>query len=188
MNKHAEMIDVYMESIKHVPAAGSLHSSAAQDCSQDPQDCSQDRVEIKIEQNTTDVYMETQREGQREKSIIEEIDISATDPFHQSLMKILDGYDVGRLDVDILLSTLEEIENANKNSNEMDIKIKQEVNEEVPLDAGPEYCGYGKLSVFTGPYMRLTIEETNRLQTLIDDPQFPLKMCGPSSLYHARVG
>ena len=146
-----------------VPAAGSLHSSAAQDCSQDPQDCSQDRVEIKIEQNTTDVYMETQREGQREKSIIEEIDISATDPFHQSLMKILDGYDVGRLDVDnILLSTLEEIENANKNSNEMDIKIKQEIKEEVPLDAGPEYCGYGKLSVITGPYMRLTIEETNR--------------------------
>ena len=142
-----------------VPAAGSLPSSAAQDCSQDPQDCSQDRVEIKIEQNTTDVYMETQRE----KSIIEEIDISATDPFHQSLMKILDGYDVGRLDVDnILLSTLEEIENANKNSNEMDIKIKQEIKEEVPLDAGPEYCGYGKLSVITGPYMRLTIEETNR--------------------------
>merc|ERR1719297_353088 len=129
MNKHAEMIDVYMESIKHVPAAGSLPSSAAQDCSQD-------HVEIKIEQNTTDVYMETQREGQREKSIIEEIDISATDPFHQSLMKILDGYDVGRLDVDnILLSTLEEIENANKNSNEMDIKIKQEIKEEVPLDA-----------------------------------------------------
>ena len=146
-----------------VPAAGSLHTSAAQDCSQDPQDSSQDRVEIKIEQNTTDVYMETQREGQREKSIIEEIDISATDPFHQSLMKILDGYDVGRLDVDnILLSTLEEIENANKNSNEMDIKIKQEIKEEVPLDAGPEYCGYGKLSVITGPYMRLTIEETNR--------------------------
>ena len=148
-----------------VPAAGSLHSSAVQDCSQDPQDCSQDRVEIKIEQNTTDVYMETQSEGQREKSIIEEIDISSTDPFHQSLMKILDGYDVGRLDVDnILLSTLEEIENANKNYNKIDIKkIKEEIKtEDAPLDAVPEYCGYGKLSVITGPYMRLTTEEANR--------------------------
>ena len=108
--------------------------------------------------------METQSEGQREKSIIEEVDISATDPFHQSLMKILDGYDVGGLDVDnILLSTLEEIENANKNFNKVDIKIKEEIKtEEAPLDAVPEYCGYGKLSVITGPYMRLTTEEASR--------------------------
>ena len=109
--------------------------------------------------------MEAQREGQKEKSIIEEIDISSTDPFHQSLMKILDGYDVGRLDVDnILLSTLEEIENANKNYNKIDIKkIKEEIKtEDAPLDAVPEYCGYGKLSVITGPYMRLTTEEANR--------------------------
>ena len=45
----------------------------------------------------------------------------------------------------------------------VDIKIKEEIKtEDAPLDAVPEYCGYGKLSVITGPYMRLTTEEASR--------------------------
>ena len=133
-------------------------------------------------------------EEHAEKSIIQkEDDLAATDPFNVGMMKVLDGYnlDMDTVDVDkMLLSTLEEIENKQQSSHcdksAIEINKKIEVNK---VDGEMTVVGCeGSLNVLKEPIMRLTEEETNRLQLLINDTQFTLRQCCPVFLFQADMG
>ena len=132
-------------------------------------------------------------EEHAEKSIIKkEDDLAATDPFNVGMMKVLDGYnlDMDTVDVDkILLSTLEEIENkqlsSHNNKSHININEKIEFNK---VDGEMTVAeGEGSLNVLKEPIMRLTEEETNRLQLLINDTQFTLRKCCPVFLFQADM-
>ena len=132
-------------------------------------------------------------EEHAEKSIIKkEDDLAATDPFNVGMMKVLDGYnlDIDAVDVDkILLSTLEEIENKqqSRNSDKSDIDINEKI-EFNKVDGEMTVAeGEGSLNVLKEPIMRLTEEETNRLQLLINDTQFTLRKCCPVFLFQADM-
>ena len=130
----------------------------------------------------------------KEKSIItKEDDLASTDPFNVGMMNVLDGYnnDIDAVDVDkILLSTLEEIENKQQSSHSDKSAIK--INEKIELNKVDEEMmvveGEGSLNVLKEPIMRLTEEETNRLQLLINDTQFTLRQCCPVFLFQADMG
>ena len=130
----------------------------------------------------------------KEKSIItKEDDLASTDPFNVGMMNVLDGYniDIDAVDVDtMLLSTLEEIENKQQSSHSDKSAI--EINEKLELNKVDEEMivmeGEGSLNVLKEPSMRLTEEETNRLQLLINDTQFTLRKCCPVFLFQADMG
>ena len=135
-------------------------------------------AEIKKEDNLIDDFMEP--------NIMERVNLFEKTPIHLSMAQFLDGYELGRDDVDkLLLSTLDEVETRNRNSNEpLDLKnyTRQQLNFE------NESPGNSSIALMSGPYMSLTIEENNCIKNLVDRTQLIIKSCCPVSLYQARVG
>ena len=131
-----------------------------------------------------------------EPNIMETVDLLEKSPIFVSMGQFLDGYELGREDVDnLLLSTLEEVENRNRTSNEpLDLKDytrRQESNLEArKRDTGSNEENHrsSKLSDLLGPYMSLTTEENNCIKRLMDNTQQIIKSCCPVSLYQARIG
>ena len=150
--------------------------------------------DVKIEQTEQSLWRSiVDQEEHTEKSIItKEDDLASTDPFNVGMMNVLDGYniDIDAVDVDtMLLSTLEEIENKQQSSHSDKSAIK--INEKIELNKVDEEMmvveGEGSLNVLKEPSMRLTEEETNRLQLLINDTQFTLRKCCPVFLFQADM-
>jgi len=144
-------------------------------------------AEIKKEDNVNDDFMEP--------NIMERVNLLEKTPIYLSMAQFLDGYELGREDVDnLLLSTLEEVETRNRNSNEpLDLKnyTRQQLkfeNESPEIRENYSSSTNSLVALMSGPYMSLTIEENNCVKNLVDRTQLILKSCCPVSLYQARIG
>lgn len=138
-------------------------------------------TERKVKDNKTEDFMEP--------NIMEQVNLLDKSPINLSLSQFLDGQELKREDVDnLLLSTLEEVEKRNRNSNEpIDMKnysIQQE--NHIKLEDGSGRNSF--MALIAGPYMSLTTEENNHIKYLVDKTQHILKSCCPVTLYQARVG
>ena len=126
-------------------------------------------------------------------NLMERVNLLEKAPIYLSMTQFLDGFDLGREDVDnLLLSTLEEVETRNRNSNEpLDLKsyTPQQLIFENESTEKYENCSTGTNSLIasmSGPYMSLT--KNNCIKNLADRTQRILKSCCPVSLYQARIG
>merc|ERR1712110_1028014 len=145
-------------------------------------------AERKVKDEKTDNFMEP--------NIMEQINLLEKSPIYLSMGQFLDGYELGQDDVDnLLISTLEEVEKRNRNSNEpLDLKnySRQNITHVKLEDGCDEKNSIGGtkslISVLAGPYMSLTTEENNRINNLVGKTQQILKSCCPVSLYQARIG
>ena len=145
-------------------------------------------AERKVKDERTDNFMEP--------NIMEQINLLERSPIYLSMGQFLDGYELGQDDVDnLLISTLEEVEKRNRNSNEpLDLKnySRQNITHVKLEDGCDEKNSIGGtkslISVLAGPYMSLTTEENNRINNLVGKTQQILKSCCPVSLYQARIG
>ena len=138
-------------------------------------------TERKVKDNKAEDFMEP--------NIIEQVNLLDKTPINLSLSQFLDGQELRQEDVDnLLLSTLEEVETRNKNSNEaIDMKnysFQQENHIKLEDGSGRN----SSTALISGPYMSLTTEENNRIKYLVDKTQQILKSCCPVALYQARVG
>ena len=137
--------------------------------------------ERKVKDIINDDYMEP--------SIMDKVNLFTNDPLYICMSQFLEGYELGKTDVDkMLLATLDEVETRNKNLNEpldlknyFKLKVKRENNDESNYRRSD-------LSLITGPYMSITVEENNCIKRLVDNTQQILKRSCPVSLYQARVG
>ena len=144
--------------------------------------------ERKVKDEITDNFMEP--------NIMEQINMVEKSPIFLSMGQFLDGYELGQNEVDnLLISTLEEVEKRNRNSNEpLDLKNYPRQNyNHIKLEDGCDeknHRGGSKsfISELAGPYMLLTTEESNRINNLVGETQQILKSCCPVALYQARVG
>ena len=145
-------------------------------------------AEKKVKDEITDNFMEP--------NIMEQINLLEKSPIYLSMGQFLDGYELGQDEVDnLLISTLEEVEKRNRNSNEP-LDLKSYSCQNITLirleDSCDEknYIGGTKsfISVLAGPYMSLTTEENNSINNLVGETQQILKSCCPVSLYQARIG
>ena len=147
-----------------------------------------DFTERKVKDNKTEDLLEI--------NIMEQVNLLEKTPINLSMSQFLDGHELRREDVDnLLLSTLEEVETRNRNSNEpIDLKNyssqqKNHIKPENGSDEQFERCGRNSfITLISGPYMSLTTEENNRIKHLVDQTQQILKSCCPVTLYQARVG
>ena len=148
-------------------------------------------AERKVKDKITDDFME--------KYIsMEQINMLEKAPIYQSVGQFLDGYELGQDEDDNqLISTLEEVEKRNRNSN-VPLNYKnsshQNINHiifeklKLKFDEKNDIGGTNSLiSVLSGPYMSLTTEENNRINNLVGRTQQILKSCCPVSLYQARI-
>ena len=138
-------------------------------------------IERKVKDNKAEDFMEP--------NIMEQVNLLDKTPINLSLSQFLDGQELRQEDVDnLLLSTLEEVETRNKNSNEaIDMKnysFQQENHIKLEDGSGRN----SSTALISGPYMSLTTEENNRIKYLVDQTQQILKSCCPVTLYQARVG
>ena len=149
-------------------------------------------AEREVKDKITDDFME--------KYIsMEQINLLEKAPIYQSVGQFLDGYELGQDEDDNqLISTLEEVEKRNRNSN-VPLNFKnsshQNINHiifeklKLKFDEKNDIGGTNSLiSVLSGPYMSLTTEENNRINNLVGRTQQILKSCCPVSLYQARIG
>ena len=133
---------------------------------------------------------DTKNDDYMEPSIIDKVDLLTNDPLYISMSQFLEGYELGRNDVDkMLLSTLDEVETRNKMSLNEPLDLKNYFKLQVKRENNDE-SNYRRsdLSLITGPYMSITVEENNCIKRLVDNTQQILKRSCPVSLYQARVG
>ena len=148
-----------------------------------------------IIENTSSERKDNVNDEYMEPNIMEQVNLLEKTPIYLSMTQFLDGYELGREELDnLLLSTLEEVETRNRNSNEpLDLKkytrryLKFE-NESDQICGNYNGSTNSLIAALTGPYMSLTIEENNSLKDLVDRTQLFLKSCCPVSLYQARIG
>ena len=134
-----------------------------------------------------------------EPNIMEQINLLEKSPIYLSMGQFLDGYELGQDEDDNqLISTLEEVEKRNRNSN-VPLNYKnsshQNINHiifeklKLKFDEKNDIGETNSLiEVLSGPYMSLTTEENNRINNLVGRTQQILKSCCPVSLYQARIG
>ena len=117
-----------------------------------------------IIENTSSERKDHVNDEYMEPSIMERVDLYDKTPFYLSVSQFLDGYELGREELDnLLLSTLEEVETRNRNSNEpLDLNnyTPQQVTFENESTEKCENCSTGTNSLIasmSGPYMSLKI-------------------------------